>query len=140
MVVSENPPRYAIPRITPRLTLSRRPASSVNTLSAQRLWSIDFDFEGTRGVIALEDNWIFYTLACVSCTRLRPIAKFSIKMSTKKKAPGGAQAYKRFYIECGRRSLLGLHRYILGAARWQENSVPYTRCKQCKTIAKGPED
>jgi hypothetical protein len=51
----------------------------------------------------------FDFLACVGCTRLRPVAKFSIKMFIKKKAPGGAQAHNRFCIECGRRSLLGVY-------------------------------
>ncbi|KUJ08642.1 uncharacterized protein LY89DRAFT_676558 [Mollisia scopiformis] len=56
-----------------------------------------------------------------------------------KKAPGGAQAHNRFCIECGRRPLPGVHRYMLGA-RWEEHGVPYARCKRCKMIAKGPED
>ncbi|OBT61335.1 hypothetical protein VE03_09536 [Pseudogymnoascus sp. 23342-1-I1] len=78
-------------------------------------------------------------LACVGCTRLRPVATFSSKMFIKKKVPGGTQAHNRFCIECGRRPLPGLHRYMLGS-RWKENGAPFARCLKCKIIAKGPED
>ncbi|KFY49112.1 hypothetical protein V495_00760 [Pseudogymnoascus sp. VKM F-4514 (FW-929)] len=78
-------------------------------------------------------------LACVGCTRLRPVATFSSKMFIKKKVAGGTQAHNRFCIECGRRPLPGLHRYMLGS-RWKENGVPFARCLRCEIIAKGPED
>lgn len=90
-------------------------------------------------LLSVEKTPNFDFLACVGCTRLRPVASFSIKMFTKKKAPGGAQAHNRFCIECGRRPLPGVHRYMLGS-RWQEYGVPYARCKRCRTIAQGPED
>jgi len=83
-------------------------------------------------LLSAEKTPSFDFLACVGCTRLRPVAKFSIKMFTKKKAAGGAQAHNRFCIECGRRSLPGVHRYMLGA-RWQENGVPKgQRIRQCR--------
>ncbi|CZT40884.1 uncharacterized protein RSE6_00555 [Rhynchosporium secalis] len=77
--------------------------------------------------------------ACVGCTRLRPISKFSKKMIRKGKAPGSGQAHSRFCIECGRRDLPGLHRYMLGS-RWDDDDIPYVRCIRCKTIARGPEE
>lgn len=90
-------------------------------------------------LLSAETTPKFDFLACVGCTRLRPVAKFAIKMSTKKKASGNAQAHNRFCIECGRRPLPGVHRYMLGS-RWHEHGVPYARCKRCRVIARGPED
>ncbi|OBT61886.1 hypothetical protein VE03_08729 [Pseudogymnoascus sp. 23342-1-I1] len=78
-------------------------------------------------------------LACVGCTRLRPIANFSPNMFIKKKMPRGAQAHNRFCIECGHRPLPGVHRYTLGS-RWRENGVPFVRCLRCEIIAEGLED
>jgi hypothetical protein len=89
--------------------------------------------------LLLAETLDFDFLACVGCTRLRPVATFSSKMFIKKKAPGGTQAHNRFCIECGHRPLPGTHRYMLGS-RWKEDGVPFARCKRCTMIAKGPED
>ncbi|KFY45634.1 hypothetical protein V494_00859 [Pseudogymnoascus sp. VKM F-4513 (FW-928)] len=78
-------------------------------------------------------------LACVGCTRLRPIAAFSSKMIMKKRGPGGAQAHNRFCIECGRRPIPGPHRYVLGS-RWKENGASFVRCLRCGVIGRAPED
>lgn len=81
----------------------------------------------------------FGFLTCVGCTRLRPEATFSSKMYKKKKVPGGTQAHNRFCIECGRRPLPGVHRYMLGS-RWEEYGAPFARCLRCQRIARGPDD
>jgi hypothetical protein len=82
------------------------------------------------------ENNIF---ACVGCTRLCPEAVFSPKMVKRKKAAGGTEARNRFCIECGRRPLPGLHRYMLGA-RWEESGMLFVRCLRCTTITMGPEE
>lgn len=78
-------------------------------------------------------------LACAGCTRLRPMATFSPKMTLSKKRAGGTQAHTRFCIECGRRPGPGEHRYTLGT-RWKENEVPFVKCLSCKITAEGPKD
>ncbi|KFY14800.1 hypothetical protein V492_02407 [Pseudogymnoascus sp. VKM F-4246] len=78
-------------------------------------------------------------LACVGCTRLRPVAAFSPKMTMKKKAPGGAHAHNRFCIECGRRPVPGPHRYVIGW-RWKENGAYFVRCLRCEVIGRAAED
>lgn len=93
----------------------------------------------THAELLAAESWRFPYLACVGCTRLRPMTAFSPKMITKKKAPSGVQACTRFCIECGRRPLPGVHRYMLGS-RWVEHGVPFARCVKCKQIAQGPED
>lgn len=82
--------------------------------------------------------------ACVGCTKMVSLYKFSPSMVKKKKISGGSEARNRFCNDCGRRPLPGLHRWMLGN-RWEEwdimhSYVPFVRCGRCGEIAQAPGD
>lgn len=90
-------------------------------------------------ILTVEALGISGCLACVSCTRLRPMARSSSKMTKRRKMAGGAEPHNRFCIECGRRPLPGVHRHSL-EARWEECGTSFVRCLRCASIAIGPKD